>query len=382
VRLLFLNHNFRYNGTYYRAQPMAEQLAARGHTVTLLCVSRTRRWRAAWSTVNGVRVGELPGVAFGATAEGYGPLDVLGRVAHTLAERYDLIHMFDHKPNATFAGFLGGRWRGARLVADWADWWSGPGAINATPARVPLIRRFEAWWEPRSKLWADGVVVITLALQARAEALGCRRVLYLPTGAALDRIRPLPQSEARRRLNLPPEARLIGFIGAGQGDLEIVFQALRALPEARLMIIGREQPRVAELAQRCGVAARVWQTGFVPDDDVQVYLACADVMCLPMADTPANRGRLPNKLLDYMAAGRPTVASPVGDVRALLERHGGGVLAAPEAFGAALRDLLADPARRAALGAEARRAAETHFNWRNLIPQLESFYQRLARPVP
>jgi glycosyltransferase involved in cell wall biosynthesis len=377
MRLLFLNHNYRYNGTYYRAMPMAEQLARRGHTVTLLCVSRTRRLRAEWSTVNGVRLGEMPNLAFGQTAEGYGPLDLLLRHAHPLAHRYDIIHLLDHKPNASFPGFLGGRWRGARLVADWADWWTGPDSRNDGPARFPFIRRFEAWWEPRSKLWADGVVVISRSLEKRARELGCPQVLYLPTGAALGRIQPMERAEARQRLGVPRDERIIAFIGAGQGDLEIVFAAMQSIPNVRLMVIGQALPAVRALAQRFGVAERMWQTGFVADEEVGVYLACAEVMCLPMTDIPANRGRLPNKLLDYMAAGRPTLANPVGEVKTILETHGGGQLADPEAFGAALLSLLADPARCAQLGQQARRAAEAHFNWRTLIEQLETFYQIL-----
>ncbi|MGQ0603527.1 MAG: glycosyltransferase family 4 protein [Anaerolineales bacterium] len=378
MRLLYLNHNYRHNGTYYRAMPMAEQLAARGHAVTVLCVSRTRRWRAEWSTANGVRIGEMPNLALGNSAEGYGPLDLLLRNAHSLAHYYDLIHLFDHKPNATFAGFLGGRLRGARLVADWADWWTGPGSRNDTgPARFPLIRRFEAWWEPRSKLWAEGVVTISRVLENRARDLGCRRVLYLPTGAALDRIQPLARAEARQRLGVPLDQRLIGFIGAGQGDLEIVLAAMQSLGDVRLMIIGAALPAVRALAQQFGVAERIWQTGFIADNEVSVYLACADVMCLPMTDTPANRGRLPNKLLDYMAAGRPIVASPVGDVKVIFETHAVGKLASDEAFADALRSLLDDPAGCARLGEAARRTAELHFNWPTLIDQLEAFYQTL-----
>ena len=55
-------------------------------------------------------------------------------------------------------------------------------------------------------------------------------------------------------------------------------------------------------------------------------------MGLPLTDRAANRGRLPNKLLDYMAAGRPTVASPVGDIKTILEEHEVGLLAGDEAI--------------------------------------------------
>ena len=378
MRLLFLNHNYRYSGTYYRAMPMAEQLARRGHQVTFFAAAREHTWRAAWTTVNGVRLCEAPGLAQGHSGEGYAPLDNWQRILHAATHRYDIVHMFDHKPNATFAG-VPARWRGAKLIADWADWWGGPGGVNDVPSRrFPIVRRFEAWWEIETKRLADGVVTISRVLQERAAQIGCppERVLYLPTGAPIERIVPLPLAEARRRLNLPPDRRIVGFIGMGQGDLAMVMQALQQLPGVWLMVIGKHNPQVLDLAGVYGIADRLWQAGFIPDDQVGVYLACADVMCLPMEDRAANRGRLPNKLLDYLAAGRPVVASPVGDIKAILEAHRVGLLADPPAFAAALQTLFADDALRYELGDTARRVAEAAFGWPALIDQLEAFYAR------
>jgi glycosyltransferase involved in cell wall biosynthesis len=111
---------------------------------------------------------------------------------------------------------------------------------------------------------------------------------------------------------------------------------------------------------------------------VGLYLACAEIMCLPLADRAANRGRLPNKMLDYMAAGRPTVASPVGDVKAILEEHPVGLLAGDEAaFAAALERLRDDGALREELGRSARRVAETVFAWPRLVSRLDGFYRML-----
>lgn len=376
MRVLLLNHNCRFGGTWYRVMPIATRLAARGHRVTVLTVSPDRRWTSSWSEADGVRVGEMPNLNQGNSGEGWGPIDVLRRLAHVAAHRYDVVHMFDHKPNATFPGFPA-RLRGARLVADWADWWGGPGGINDVPhRRFPAIGKFEGWWEERSKRWAGRVTAISTVLRRRALELGIPpgRVLHLPSGAAVDRIAPEPVEAARSALGVPPGRRIAAFIGMGQGDLEVVMRAQQAVPELWLMVVGRALPAVLALAREHGTADRLWRTGFVPDAEVGRYLACADVAVLPLADRAANRGRLPNKLLDYMAAGRAVVASPVGDVRDIVERHRAGVLADDAGFAAALARLLEDRDLREACGRNARLAAETEFAWHGLIDRLEAFY--------
>jgi glycosyltransferase involved in cell wall biosynthesis len=376
MRMLYLNHNVRHLGTYFRAMPMAEHMAARGHEVTLLTVSREHHYKPTWSIINRVRLGEMPNLMQSFSGEGYGPLDNALRLWHALVHRYDVIHMFDHKPNATFAGFPG-RLRRAKLVADWADWWGGPGGINDVPKRrVPAIGRFEGWWEVKSKQWADRVVTTSVVLQQRAIACGIppEHVLYIPSGAALDRITPIPVATARQQLGIPVDRFMVGFIGFAQSELEIVMRAQQQIPDLWFMVLGPKAERIHKMAEDHGVADRLWQTGMVLGAEVSPYLACADVMCMPMYGHAANQGRMPIKVLDYLAAGRPIVSNPVGDMRFIIEDSQAGLLADPDGFAEAITRLRQHPSLREQLGRNARHAAETTYGWPHLAEKLETFY--------
>ena len=376
MRVLLLNHNKRFDGTYYRALPIGEQLALRGHKVVLLTVAPQPVWRARRQKLSdNLELIETPTCGQTWASDGYSWSDLLYRFGYCFRHSFDIIHMFDHKPNATFPAFLGGRLRGARLISDWADWWSGgPGAINDRPSRFPWIQRFESSWETASKLASDGVVTISTVLEKRARDLGCRRVLYLPTGAPLERIRPVEKASARKRVGLDNQLKLLAFVGVSQEDLDIVIDLLCEVSDAHFLLIGPNSEGLAGMAAAAGVGDRVIQVGRQHGPELQDYLGSADVLCLPMKDNLYNRGRLPNKLLDYLAAGRPVLANPIGDVQQILCHHDGGVLAAREQFNQAARELLASPARCLQLGTQARRTAEEAFGWSGLIEQLETFY--------
>ena len=81
---------------------------------------------------------------------------------------------------------------------------------------------------------------------------------------------------------------------------------------------------------------------------------------------------------DYIAVGRPVVATAVGDLAAFLEQHPIGLLSGddPQDVADKMLDLLGDPQRREEMGRQARQLAETAFTWRRLSDQLESFYRQ------
>jgi glycosyltransferase involved in cell wall biosynthesis len=97
---------------------------------------------------------------------------------------------------------------------------------------------------------------------------------------------------------------------------------------------------------------------------------------LPFADKQANRGRWPNKIGDYLSAGRPIVSNPTGDIRDLFTRYDIGVLTeeSPEAFAHGMAAVLDDPAHAAAQGNMARQVAERELSWPALTRQLEAHY--------
>jgi hypothetical protein len=93
--------------------------------------------------------------------------------------------------------------------------------------------------------------------------------------------------------------------------------------------------------------------------DEGTLFARFDVGIMPLPDTAYARAKAGFKLLQYMAAGLPVVASPVGINVELVELSGAGYLAeSPEEWAQALRSLIEDPELRSEMGRRARNFVE------------------------
>lgn len=191
-------------------------------------------------------------------------------------------------------------------------------------------------------------------------------VFVVPNGVDL----PEPSS-------LPREPFLL-FLGrvSWKKGLERLIPALAQVPGATLKIAGNDeeglQPELARLARTAGVAERITFLGPVSGDEKAALLSRAALFVLPSRSE--NFG---NAVLEGMAAGCPVAVTPEVGLASTVRETGAGIVAGPPELGPALRDLLADPARREEMGRRGRAAAE-RFSWAAVAGEMEREYRRLA----
>jgi glycosyltransferase involved in cell wall biosynthesis len=96
-----------------------------------------------------------------------------------------------------------------------------------------------------------------------------------------------------------------------------------------------------------------------------------------------NRAKWPSKLNDFLAAGRPIVATRVGDVAALFQKKI-GILTddTPQALADGLVEIANNPEQAEHFGCRARALAEGELNWTTIVEQLESFYLEVRDQAP
>jgi glycosyltransferase involved in cell wall biosynthesis len=152
-------------------------------------------------------------------------------------------------------------------------------------------------------------------------------------------------------------------------------------------------PALAELCRSTGARFRAVGAGKVPEADLFDGLdlvswseaaEIAEVQrftigIMPLIDAPFHRGKSGYKLVQYMACGLPTVASPVGVNRQIVVDGQTGLLAGSEAeWVEALRDLLGDVQLRSNLGAAGRARAVGAYSLANEAPRLVQLLRSVA----
>jgi glycosyltransferase involved in cell wall biosynthesis len=374
-------------GTYWRALYLARGLSRGGREVTVLSTSPHRRLRfeTHQDTQSGVTLVEGPDLLWGSLRSGWDLWNVACRIYWGRGRQFDLVHAFESRPASIFPALYWQRCRGAKLVLDWCDWFGRGGSVEERPNPVvrALLRPVETFFEDRFRPQGDGATVINGFLGERAMALGVepQAIMRLPNGSNVEELAPIPRAEARRILGWPEDVLVVGYLGAiFWRDAQLMAQAFdqvyRADPRARLLSIGYLR---APLERMAAAPEAVWRTGGVRYDEIDLYLSACDVCWLPLRDSGANRGRYPLKLNDYLAAGRPVVATRVGEITQAVERGGFGLLAddRPEDLARQVLWLLRHPAEAAEMGRLGRRMAEAELRWDGIADDLAAYYERV-----
>lgn len=171
----------------------------------------------------------------------------------------------------------------------------------------------------------------------------------------------VPAGRMRKHFGIPEEAALLIFVGrlGKEKGIPLLLAALTALPPSVWLLIVGDGPERASLgtcAERLGVASRVVFAGAQEHARVVEALATSDLFVFP-----SRTETLGLALLEAMAAGRAVVAVAAGATVDLVRdgENGRVVPPDPRAFAEAVRDLLGNAERRAAMAARARVVAGT-----------------------
>src|SRR5438128_3936942 len=141
---------------------------------------------------------------------------------------------------------------------------------------------------------------------------------------------------------------------------------LRDRPGIKFLLVGdgKERPRLQAFAREYRLADVIF-TGACRKEEMSEVLSASDACLATLQDTPMLKTTYPNKVFDYMAAGRPTILAIDGVIRRVVETARAGVFVPPGDDGAladAVLALNADRQLAAEMGRNGRAYVVEHFD--------------------
>ena len=341
---------------HFRCLAMA--LARRGNELTLVC----RNTQGDYTLPRGLRVEQLPG-------------------AEDLHENWLSLLFAEIRPD---------------VILERYSLSSGPALAAAQSHRIPLVLEVNAplvdeaaeyrglkdvdRWRSRERQVvraADRIIAVSTAIRSHVlkMAVEPRRVALIHNGVDLASFAGTDGRAVRTRYGLE-EATVIGFSGSLKPwhGVEALIGILASMPvQVSLLIVG-DGPQRADLeglAKSERLSDRVVFTGAVPHGRVPELLAAMDVAAAPYVPQ-ANFYFSPLKVVEYLAAGLPVVATDQGDMRLLVGDAGILVPAGDSAaLTRAISRLTADPELRRRL-AVAARAQVRDSDWTSVAGRVET----------
>jgi glycosyltransferase involved in cell wall biosynthesis len=274
---------------------------------------------------------------------------------------------------------------GKKVVYDVHEYY---GFTLQTSAWLPqLLRKPTAkvmdWFEKNASSLFAGIITVNPHMQN----------LFLNVNQHVITVRnlPLPWFINQTDHRMPGSRMKTVYVGGmnmqrGYGIIMKTMQLVRErLPEAECQIVGSVDysdvdESVARLGDGSSATTGVEGTGFVPFERVPQYLNDAAVCWLPLQSTPNYEHAEPVKLFEYMASGRPIVASNLKFVKKIISHAQCGILVPPDdprAHADAHIHLFTHPKEAAEMGARGRKAVLEHYNWKNEEQTMLHFYHDL-----
>src|SRR6266436_1619390 len=210
------------------------------------------------------------------------------------------------------------------------------------------------------------------------------RVFVVRSGPSLERLKILPPDPRLKR----GRRYLVGYVGT-MGKQEGIDYLLRAVRHI-VLDLGRTDihfgvvgggtslEQMKGLAQELGVAEYVTFTGRVPDGEMLAMLNTADVCVNSDIANELNDKSTMNKIMEYMALGKPIVQFDLAEGRHSAQRASLYARKNDAAdLAAKIVELLDDPVKRAEMGEFGRRRVENELEWRHEVPKLLAAYEAL-----
>ncbi len=338
----------------------------------------------------------------GATASGLGAQELQDGIAIRRCRAYPALHRsFLHRLLAYWSFTLSSLFAGARVQRVDLVWGTSPPIFQAVAALVlarlkrvpflleirdlwpdfaidlgvlrnPLLIALSRWLERLLYRSADQIIVNSPGFLPHLAGLRVPlvKIAEVANGVEVAQFNPDDRAD-RLRQEWGLDGRFVALYAGAHGmanDLDTILRAaaiLQAEPAIAFVLVGdgKEKASLVKRAKEMGLSNVLFLPA-QPKERMPQVLAAADVCLATLRPIPMFATTYPNKVFDYMAAGRPTILAIDGVIKRVIEEANGGIFTPPgdaRALADAVRSLYKDPSLCRWQGAHARTHVALHF---------------------
>jgi glycosyltransferase involved in cell wall biosynthesis len=388
LKILILSHAQYITVALPKVIEFAETLSELGHEITLMATHKRNKFKAESFTHNGVHYLLSPSILPGKLRHGADFYDAIRRMLLLKNQEFDIIHAIDSRPSVIIPALYTKRKYNIPLVLEWSDWFGEGGTISERSSKFYslTVGRIESFFEVGFRMKADGATVISQLLYERLSNMGydTAKIHMHRMGGRLDRFEGFDKENSRELLKIPRKDIIFSYFGRilpndHQYILDIFENfRFRTDKDACLYFIGSVQPLQDNLP------SYIQYKGIVSNEVYNHYLSATDVCLLPMKLTLANKARWPSKFVDYLAAGKPVVATPVSDFQEIFKEVNIGILCkgdSIEEFTDSLLEILEQKSNWKLMGSNGKFYASNNLSWNIITSRIIKFYQKIITGI-
>jgi glycosyltransferase involved in cell wall biosynthesis len=278
------------------------------------------------------------------------------------------------------------RLKRARFLFEVRDLWPDF-AIAVGVLKHPTLIKMSLWLERFLYRHSDRMMVNSPGYVQHVKSRGAISVELVPNGADPDMFHPLDDGRSFRLAHQLSDHFVVLYAGAHglSNDLQVVLECASQLasnPAFRFVFLGDGKEKTALQARAVEMGLQnVLFLPSVPKSEMATALAGAQACLAILKPLEEYKTTYPNKVFDYMAAGRPVVLAIEGVIREVVEEADCGVFPRPgdaRDMANAIQFLEADREHAAILGMHGRKYLEEHFSRERMADKLTEIFTEMV----
>ncbi len=279
------------------------------------------------------------------------------------------------------------RLKGVPFLLEVRDLWPAFAVAVGVLKNKTLIRMSE-WLERFLYRHADHVMVNSPGFIDHVKARGAKQVALIPNGTDPDMFQPKAKGRSFRKQHDLQDKFVILYAGAHglSNDLDVLLDAAERLKNEKeiqfvLLGSGKEKSRLLKLAAEKGLDNVLFLPP-MPKVEMSEALAGADACVAILKPIEMYKTTYPNKVFDYMAAGRPIILAIDGVIRQVVEEAQAGLFVPPgdpESLAQAAREMASNPEKYRKMGMNGRQMIESKFSRKTLAEEFTMLLEKMRR---